>query len=225
MKLRRISLWVLSAAVLLATGAISPSRSERNAAEKPGEPLIVGWNDEFNATTNWQTLPLPNKPDVTMANSGLLRLTLGSDAITNARPAFYWASMTRIAEVNMERYPILAVRAVHLKKASWWDVEIQAYEPDDGKQSENDAKVPGHALVGSEVKTPSLDHDGIILFDLQSQANNGLKITARKFRLRISIASQSKGGSVEYDWLRFVRREDAERLRKNPRISGLVVEP
>jgi hypothetical protein len=177
-------------------------------------PLVVGWSDEFNSKTNWEPFPPPHKPDVSMRRKGFLTLSLGEGAEVNPKPAFIYATVFRRAEVDVERYPILAIRAVDLKGPSWWDVTIGGYGKD-GK--------PG--LAGKETKTPSLDHDGIILFDLAAEVKNGLDSSSRVFRIRLNVAGVKKGGSVAYDWIRFIRREDAERLRSNPNVRELVVEP
>jgi hypothetical protein len=198
--------------------------------------LAVGWSDEFNAM-NWKPFPKPNAPDTSIRHKGFLKLSLGSgaaDDLNNA--AFYWASVSRVVEVDIDRYPILAVRAVNLTGPSWWDVIVQGYgeenstadrlvlePPPPGSQERRDKVASG--LVGKEIKTPSLDHDGVILFDLQAQAKNGLALGSHKIRVRLNIAGKQKGVAVEYDWIRFVRRQDAEQLRANPRIRDFVVEP
>lgn len=186
----------------------------QNAHIQKGKPLVVGWSDEFNAKHNWQRFPPPHQPDLSQPHKGLLSLSLGSKSKTTPQPAFYWASATRFVEVDIERYPILAVRAVGLKGPSWWDVIVQGVE----KESKT-------TLAGSEIKTPSLDHDGIILFDIQEQVKHGLELSGHRFRIRLNIAGLKQGGSIQYDWIRFVRREDAARLRTNPQVSELIVEP
>jgi hypothetical protein len=198
--------------------------------------LVVGWSDEFNAM-NWQPFPKPNAPDTSIRHKGFLKLSLGSGAADDLHDAaFYWASASRVVEVDVDRYPILAVRAVNLKGRSWWDVIIQGYDEKNGAANGSalDPVRPGSAarrykaeggVVGKEIKTPSLDHDGVILFDLQAQVKNGLELGSHKIRVRLNIAGQQKGVSVEYDWIRFVRRQDAEQLRANPHIRDIVVEP
>lgn len=207
----------------------------------PSSALVVGWSDEFNQM-NWLPLPKPNDPDTSL-HRGDLKLSLGPGAtcVPSSVP-FYWASVTRVVDVDIDRYPILAVRAVGLHGHSWWDVDVQACQhPADGfppflspapvstMLTSPHGIVPfqegNWALVGAEVKTPSLDHDGIILFDLQSEVKNGLVWGSHLFRIRLNIAGTEAGGSVEYDWIRFIRRQDADRLAANPRIRDLVVEP
>ena len=184
------------------------------ASQQPSSALVVGWNDEFNSANSWEPFPAPHKPDISTRHKGFLTLSLGSGSEINPKPAFIYATVTRYAQVDVERYPILAIRAVDLKGPSWWDVSVQGY----GQQGK-----PG--LIGKEVKTPSLDHEGIILFDLLAQAKNGLDISSRNLRIRLNIAGTKKGGAISYDWIRFIRRGDAERLRANANVSELVVEP
>ncbi len=182
--------------------------------------LVVGWSDEFNGL-NWQPFQNPNAPDTSLRHRGFLNLKLGSGATPEPNPApFYWGSVSRTVDVDVDRYPILAVRAVNLKGPSWWDVIVQSYGASGDPTQKEEVR-----LVGSEIKTPSLDHDGVILFDMQAQAKSGLELSSHRFRVRLNIAGTQKGGSVEYDWIRFVRRQDAEKLRSNPRIGDIIAEP
>jgi len=236
----------LSRAVLPGLLSLALIVSALGGAANPPKPspLVVGWSDEFNQM-NWQPFPSPNSPDVSLRRRGLLRLSLGPGAtcVPKSIP-FYWASVSRVVDMDTYRYPILAVRAVNLKGPSWWDVDVQGYyDPSDNNTGflpfpslKGDTRSPSQfgyqgprsgfsGLIGTEVRTPSLNHDGVILFDLEAQERNGLQLTSRHIRIRLNIAGTAPGGSVEYDWLRFVRREDAERLSTNPRISDLVVEP
>jgi hypothetical protein len=75
------------------------------------------------------------------------------------------------------------------------------------------------------VKTPSLDHDGFVLFDLQAQEKNGLRLAGHRVRIRLNIAGTAPVGSVDYDWIRFIRRQDEARVAANPRIRDIVTEP
>lgn len=184
------------------------------AAPLPSTRLVVGWSDALQDTHEWRPLPAPNCPDVLVAHPGRLRLTLGSRARNYRGFAFNWASMWRTADVDVDRYPILAVRTVDLKGPTWWCLEVQGYGISQGEP-----------LVGSEVKTPDLGHAGLVLFDLQAQAAYGLELRPHKFRLRMSVAGVKLGGAVEYAWIRFVRREDLDRLRLDPDTGELIVEP
>lgn len=205
-------IWLCLCIGVWGTSAGNDARPQDGKAVKEAKPLVVGWNDECNRP-NWQSFPKPNAPDTSLRHKGFLGLRLGHGVVSDPPVApFLWASVWRIAEVNTERYPIMAVRGMNLKGASWWDCIVQGYDDTKG-------------LIGKEIKTPSLDHDGVILFDLQTQTAKGLDLSTGKIRVRLCIAGTQKGGSVEYDWIRFVRRSDAELLRDNPRLRDIVVEP
>ena len=193
-------------------GGAASLRETKSPAQK-GAPLVVGWNDEFNAL-NWEPFAVPHKPDISMRHKGFLGLTLGSDAPVDPRLPFNWGTVSRVVEADTDRYPILAVRAIHLKAPGWWDVSLQGCQTTDPRTT-----------IGKEVKTPSLDHDGTILFDLQAQVKNGLNTGTHRLLIRLNIAGPKKGTRVEYDWIRFIRREDEERLRSHMDIGELVVEP
>lgn len=179
--------------------------------KKASATLVVGWHDEMDSP-NWPVMPKPHTPDISARHKGFLRLSLGDCAMEPSPAPFSYATVSGEAEVDVERYPILAVRAVALKGPSWWDVSIQ------GENRNRQA-------FGKEIKTPSLNHDGIILFDLAPHIKQGPEVGSRFVRIRLNIAGTKKGGSVEYDWIRFVRRQDLERLRENPHISEFIVEP
>jgi hypothetical protein len=210
----RISICLCLCALFLSQQLVSGIGKQQPGSTSPQvATLVVGWNDEFNAL-NWDPRPRPNKPDISTRHRGLLGLTMGSDAPVDPRLPFNWATVSRVADVDIERYPILAVRAVNLKHPGWWDVSVQGC-----------VKGNGDPTLGKEVKTPSLDHDGIILFDLHAQVKNGLDAGTNRLLVRLNIAGPKKGAHVEYDWIRFIRREDTERLRSNPNITELIVEP
>src|SRR5262249_15546336 len=158
------------------SAGVAASKTSGDDGAVKAAPLVVGWNDECNNKNIWQAFPPPNTPDVSARHRGMLQLRIGKGAIPDPNPfPYYWASVSRYLEVNLERYPILAVRAVNLKGPSWWDVTVQGSEG-------------GTTLVGKEIKSPSLDHDGIVLFDLQAQAKSGLEMGHQKMRLRLNVA-------------------------------------
>jgi hypothetical protein len=212
--------------MLIVIGGVTLHGDSRH---RRSETVTVGWNDEFNSSTNWKSFPVPNSPDISMPRRGSLRLRIGKGAVSSSGP-FFWASAWRVAEVDSNRYPILAVNARNLKGPGWWDVVVQEWH--DGR------------LIGQEMKTPSLDHAGVILFDLSKSikppkhaethpggtgewtgVGEKTKEGRVQYRIRINIAGIKEGCSIEYAWLRFVRREDADRLSKNPRTQDIVVEP
>ena len=112
--------------LLLAAVALSP----RGAVSFP-DSLVVGWSDEFNNPADWQSFPAPNAPDMSAPRKGVVRLKIGKRAVDGSIP-FNWASAWRIAEVDLKRYPILAVSVHDLRGPGWWDVTVQRWEKKEG---------------------------------------------------------------------------------------------
>jgi hypothetical protein len=175
-------------------------------------PLLVGWSDELNLPRAWTALTPGGAPDVFRPRRGVMGLRLGRRAVLDnkitAPYAYRWASVWRVATVDLDRYPLLAVRALRVSGDTWWDVTAQEWR--------------NGSVGGREWQTPSLDHPGLVLFDLARETGWAGKMP---IRLRLNVAGLRDGGAVEYAWVRFVRREDAERLRKNPDAQELVVAP
>lgn len=164
-----------------ATGPTVTARNRR---------LAVGWSDEMSAQT---------RPLWTSVNGAEIAGTAGGGALTvrvgpTARGAFRSAA-TRTAEVDLDRYPILAVRALDVSREAHWYVALE--EPG------GDARI----------ETPNRSSPGLIFFDLPAQANLAGK---RALRIRLIVEGLRNGESAEFAWVRFVRRDDAERLRENP---------
>lgn len=105
------------------------------------DALVVGWNDEFNTDRNWTAFQPPNAPDISAPQRGVVRLRIGKNGMERSIP-FFWTSAWRIADVDVGRYPILAVNARNLRGPGWWDVVVQRWEK--GRPA------------GPEIKTPSL---------------------------------------------------------------------
>lgn len=154
-------------------------------------PLVVGWHDEFSRPVAWAATA-PGGADISQRRGGTLTLTLGPTAVFDPN-TFAWASVSRDVEVDLNAYPILAVRALRVS-------------PD------------------------CLPERGLILFDIRahlrqcglSDAGSGGR---QRLRLRLNVAGLKRGGSVDYAWARCVRREDAERLRRQPDLQAVLLAP
>jgi hypothetical protein len=47
----------------------------------------------------------------------------------------------------------------------------------------------------------------------------------KQLRLRLNVAGLQRGGAVDYTYVRFIRREDAARLREVPDLQNVVLCP
>lgn len=209
------------------TGALLPVCS----APQTG-PLPVGWHDELGRVAAW-TPTAQGGADISQSRRGILTLTLGRTSVSDPH-TFSWASVSRDVDISLDEYPILAVRALRVSPNCWWDAIVQASD--------------GGRLVGAEYKSDSLPERGLILFDVgrilrtprfpggfgrrpgiplrevpaSSDAGSGVH---QHLRLRLNVAGLHRGGSVDYAWVRFIRREDAERLRRQPNLQTVLLVP
>ena len=208
------------AGVVLACGGLG--RGVGAAGEEAGQPrsgktaeapLLCGWHDELNARSapDWQWQWPLGHADVTAPRTGILRLTLGDraqpDRVGGNRP-YYWAAAARYADVDLDVYPILAVRAQALHgPTTWWDITVNEY-------LSGDQHGPDRGATARPATKP-----GLILFDV-AQASG---LTGKKqLRIRLNVAGLEKGDWVDYAYARFIRREDAKRLMQNPDLQNVV---
>lgn len=157
--------------------------------------VAVGWHDELNKPRRWTAFPPPNAAEKRVPRRGVMRLRIPPAAAQDPAPPFYWATVHRVAEVDLDRYPILAVRTTRLSGDTWWDFMVQ--EVQDGE------------LVGPEYKTPSSREPGVLLYDLASET--GLSGT-RELRIRLNVARVTPGCWADYTYVRFLSRGEAASL-------------
>ena len=189
----------------------------RNAA-KQTEALATGWHDELNrnAARQWMWSPPQGRADLSAPKPGILRLRLGEQSESGQTPepaqrAYYWASAYRYVTVDLDRFPVLAVRAVHVQgDNTWWDAIVQEYRGGTGHGPETRA-----SLTNAQVP-------GLLLFDVPAETGMRGK---KQLRLRLNVAGLQRGGAVDYTYVRFIRREDAARLRDVPDLQSVVLCP
>lgn len=176
----------------------------------PSDPLLVGWHDEFTRAVVWAPFPGGNA-DVSHRLRGVVTLTLGASAASDPR-TFCWGGVCQDVDVDLSAYPILAVRALRVSPDCWWDGALQSSA--------------GGRPAGHEVKTDSLPEPGLVLFDVSARLHSPAGPNGKsRVRLRLNVAGPRLGGSVDYAWVRFIRREDANRLRRQPDLQNVLLAP
>jgi hypothetical protein len=134
---------------------------------------------------------------------GLLRLRLGEGSESGPTPeatprTYHWASAYRYLTVDLDRFPVLAVRTVRVGgRETWWDAIVQEYLGGTGHGPETRASLDNANVPG------------LLLFDLP--ARTGMR-GKKQLRLRLNVAGLQLGGTADYAYVRFIRREDAARL-------------
>jgi hypothetical protein len=140
-----------------------------------------------------------------------MRVSLGDNstkALTN-KDAWYWATCSRFATVDLDRYPILAVRVLKVKGEgrTWWDVFVNDYKG--GERHGSD--ICGRLGPGTK--------PGLLFFD----ATNGGKLTGnRQIQIRLNIAGMTQGAYADYEYVRFIRRQDRKRLERHPGLRNVL---
>ena len=201
--------------------AVSPGGAQANAnrnAAKQTQALAAGWRDELNqgAVRRWTWSPPRGRADLSAPKSGVLRLRLGEQSESGQIPepaqrTYYWASVYRYVTVDLDRFPVLAVRVVHVQgDNTWWDAIVQEYRGGTGHGPETRA-----SLTNAQVP-------GLLLFDVPAETGMSGK---KQLRLRLNVAGLQPGGAVDYTYVRFIRREDAARLRDVPDLQNVVLSP
>ena len=171
------------------------------------EPLHAGWHDELNETAihDWTWQPAQGRADLSAPKEGVLRLSLGDKSQEDhiGKDTYYWATCARYATVDLDRYPLLAVRVLKVKgkRDTWWDVKVNEYKG---------GTVHG-ADIGGTLKRGR--RSGLLFLDL---TENG-KLTGKKqIRLRLNVAGLERGAYADYSYVRFIERKDRARLEQNP---------
>ena len=176
-------------------------------------PLQTGWHDELNTTAaqDWTWQPPQGRADLSAPSVGLLRLSLGANAQEDhiGKETYYWATCARYAVVDLDRYPILAVRVLDVKggRNTWWDVTANEYLGGENHGPD----------IGATLKPGT--KPGLLFFDLTA----GSKLAGKKrIRIRLNVAGLERGGYADYSYVRFIRREDRKRLEKNPDLQKVA---
>jgi hypothetical protein len=219
-----VAILAVVAVVVVVIGlAVSSSHGGTQAGSKhnsvkQAEALPVGWHDELNpgVLRRWRWSPPRGRADLSAPESGILRLRLGKQSESGQIPepaqrTYYWASVYRYLTVDLDRFPVLAVRAVHVQgDNTWWDAIVQEYRGGTGHGPETRA-----SLTNAQVP-------GLLLFDVGAEAG----MTGKKqLRLRLNVAGLQPGGAVDYTYVRFIGREDAARLRTLPDLQKVMLCP
>lgn len=196
--------------LLVATASVgfcSPDGSPGYSATS-APVLPVGWHDELADVREWSPYLAGRKPRLSRPRVGSLALSVTPPRQKSDRTPFYWASVYRMAEVDLDQYPILAVRTLRVSKGAWWDFMVQ--------------EVKNGQPVGQELKTESLREPGLLFLDLPKSAG----LTGRKkVRIRLNVAHENGVGTAEYAWARFIQRSDVDTLRRNPDLHRVLLSP
>lgn len=156
--------------------------------------LAIGWHDEMNDPGLWHQLGMENPPDVYAARKGSVTLRLPH--VPDGYPyQFQWSGVTRAVSADLGRYPILMARISSLEEGSYAHLDVEERD------------ITGKAV--RSWRSPTLTRPGITLVDMGKAAG----ADTRRLTLRLIIGGKLTGARGEYDWVRFVNRNDAAFLQ------------
>ena len=168
--------------------------------------LVVGWHDEMNDLSTWQSLGGINGPDIFAARAGAMTLRLPQ--VPQGYPYTYqWGGVTRQASVDLGRYPVLVACVSRVGDGSYAHLELEERD-----------------FSGKSVRTlraPTLQGKGLSVMDV----GQAWGPQTRRINLRLIVGGALSGTSCEYAWVRFVRREDVAKLQAQTSDQQVRLEP
>lgn len=192
------------------------------------KPLIVGWHDEFNTSQGWSPWTAGGK-DILSQRYGALRVTLGNTSMFMKEFGHYRAGVWQDFDVDLNRYPLLAVRVTRFEAGSSWDINLFEYRDPNAPDARDithggGIPVPGNpqGLAADIVANSSGRYRAEMIF-VDVQENTRRKPGKSHVRLLLNLSGPQKGAFADYAWARFIRREDVERMRNNPTSRNLPV--
>ncbi len=176
------------------------------AADAKHPPLVVGWHDEFKELDGWKPLGPPNQPDVFAGRDGVITLRLAH--VPKGFPyAYQWGAVTRTAVVDLRRYPVLIARVPSIRDGSYAHLNVHE-----------------HDFQGRPVRSlraPTLHRPGLCILDVGKPWGN----QTRRIAVQLIVGGSLSGACCEYDWIRFVRREDLPFLEAHPEWNKVTLKP
>ena len=164
--------------------------AQSGSRARQAAPLVIGWHDEMNDPNSWHPLGQENPPDVYAEHKGSLTLRLPH--VPDGYPyQFQWSGVTRTLSANLARYPVLTARVSNLELGSYAHLDVEERD------------VNGKPV--RSWRSPTLTHSGITLLDMGKVAG----ADTRRLTLRLIIGGRLAGAKGEYDWVRFVSRNDS----------------
>lgn len=164
-------------------------------------PIHTGWTDELNQGALWAPLGMENKAASLSLKEGELFLVLGRVPADWPYP-YQWSGVSRDASIDIARFPVLMARTTFVKGYVHLDIDVL------------DAKGKALKTLRSSILTAA----GISMIDLGKDLDPAIY----SLRIRMIVGGPNDGCAAAYDWVRFVRREDAEFLTQHPEFNNVI---
>ena len=187
---------MLAGWVLLAV-AIAPIVCWAQAKHRLHTPHVVGWHDELNDLSLWKPVGADNPPDIYATHPG--RLTLRLPHVPAGYPYEYqWSGVARSIMADLNRFPVLAAHVSSLAPGSYAHLDVEE-----------------HGFGGRTVRTwrsTTLTRPGVTSVDLGKEFKPGMW----RLTVRLIVGGKLAGAKCDYNWVRFVRREDTAYFQEVP---------
>ena len=192
-------------------------------------PLVVGWHDEFNMLDNWAPWTAFGSFDILRGDVGKLTVVMGKTAMRDVNFNNYRAGVYQDFDVDLAKYSVVAIHVLRMQNAATWDAQVGEYR-DEALPEAHDTSHGGGVARPGNPKQLVMDSIG----DCGAQHKPGLVFISlsptpygSQGRQHVRLLLNANGprqSYVEYAWVRFIRREDVERLRSHPE-PALIVTP
>ena len=196
-------LCILSLMAFVSAPGVGQKSGSKNAKRPLRAPLVVGWHDEMNAPGLWKPLGAENQADCYATRTGAVTLRLPH--VPDGYPYPYqWSGVTRTVSADLAHYPVLIARVSSMEPGSYAHLDIE--ERDFAGRTTH------------SYRSPTLTAPGLTLVDLGREIGPSV----RRLTLRLIVGGKLAGAKCEYDWVRFVRREDVGYLKEVPDLQNVT---
>ncbi len=189
---------MLTALVLLSLSASLQPDMAQVRHQDTHWPIVCGWADELDTPSGWAPLEVENKAHVYQPYRG--SVLLGLDHVPSNWPyAYQWSGVTRDVTVDTGRYPVLLARVLWVQGYAHMDIDV----------------LDSQGKPVKTLRTTTLNGPGLSELDFDPSDDP----IPQALRLRLIVGGPNEGCSATYDWVRFVRKADAERLKSHPDLA------
>ncbi len=191
---------MLSGFAAIALLSLQPAVEHKLDFQSRQGPIMLGWNDEFNSSSQWHSLEVDNRVGVA-EGKGKVKLVLGP--VPKDWPWQYqWSGLQQDIRIDISRYSYLLAKVDDIYGYAHLDIEVL-----------NAEKKPVKSF-----RTSTLQKAGISFIDLSSQ----LDPAVYSLRIRLIVGGANTGCSATYDWIRFTSSADGPFLQAHPDYSAVA---
>lgn len=208
-------------AVLCCGVMIAPTPTALQKVGAQRHTLVVRWHDEFNTLEGWSPWTAFGGADVLSGRAGALRVTLGKTSMFMREFGHYRAGVWKEFAVDLNRYPVLAVRVNRFRNGASWDVGLLEYRDRNAPDARDISRgggipIPGNSEgLAADLAATSSGRSRAETIFVDVQDNFRRKAGKSHVRLLLNLSGPRQGATVDFVWARFITRQEVETLRTN----------